>query len=474
MRQLALHLGSNAVKFTPPGGSVTFVLTGDGRDVGLEVDDTGIGIPRDALERIFERFYQVDSSLVRRYGGTGLGLAICKSIAEWHGGQVHADSTPGEGSRFYVSLPRRSRPRVIVQPGPAPEAAAEDILRLAIEMVADVMGARAVSLLCPEPDGRLMIRAAMGLDEDVVRHERIEPGGGVAGWVAKHRRPICVSGADASAEVTGSGRDRYRSHTFMSVPIELNGELLGVLNATDPISPKGYSAEDCHLFLQLAHRIAAAWHQTLDAQEHQAGVADTAHTLRELLRHLERGRRIAPDRVRLARALARQMGLSESDVAAISYAASVHDVGMRTLGEQIVDSPGALTDEERRQVEGHPEAGAALLAPLESAGGVRDLVLSHHEWWDGNGYPRGLKGDEIPMGSRVLALVDAFESMTVGRPHRPPMSRDEVLKELAQLAGQQFDPRVVEVLPHALTYLDSPPASESADTTQPTPADPGR
>ena len=102
LRQLALHLGSNAIKFTPAGGMVTLRLTGDAREVTLQVEDTGIGIPEHSLEKIFERFYQVDSSLVRRYGGTGLGLAICKSIVEWHGGRIFAESAPGKGSRFTV------------------------------------------------------------------------------------------------------------------------------------------------------------------------------------------------------------------------------------------------------------------------------------------------------------------------------------------------------------------------------------
>jgi len=107
LRQLVLHLGSNAVKFTPAGGTVTFHLEGDDRDVTLQVEDTGIGIPEDELEKIFERFYQVDASLERRFGGTGLGLSICKSIVEWHGGSVLAESRPGSGSRFTVRLPRR-------------------------------------------------------------------------------------------------------------------------------------------------------------------------------------------------------------------------------------------------------------------------------------------------------------------------------------------------------------------------------
>jgi response regulator RpfG family c-di-GMP phosphodiesterase/two-component sensor histidine kinase len=474
MRQLVLHLGNNAVKFTPPGGSVTFVLSGDGPDVGLEVVDTGIGIPQESLERIFERFYQVDSSLVRRYGGTGLGLAICKSIVEYHGGRIRAESTEGQGSRFLVRMPRRSRPRVVVQPGPEPEAAPADILRLAIEMVAEVMGARVVSLLCPEPDGTLVIRAAMGIDEDVVRRVRVEPGSGVAGWVAANRRPVCVSGSEEHPEVAGSGRALYESRTFVSVPIEHSDTLLGVLNATDPVQQRHFDAEDCHLFLQLAQRIAAAWHQALTAQEQQAGVADTANTLRQLLRHLERGRRNAPDRVRLARALARELGLPEDQVGAVSFAASVHDVGMRTVGEGLVEGAGTLTAADRQQLERHPEAGADLLAPLETAGGVRDLVLSHHEWWNGSGYPRGLREEDIPVGSRILAVVDAYESMTVGRPHRPAVPRSEALKEIERLSGTQFDPRVVGSLTRALEQLDSQNGPEAAASANPTLAAPGR
>ena len=453
---------------------MTFMVSGEGQEVGLEVVDTGIGIPTESLERVFERFYQVDSSLVRRYGGTGLGLAICKSIVEYHSGSIHAESAPGQGSRFIVRLPRHSQPRVVVQPGPEPEAAPADILRLAIEMVAEVMGARVVSLLCPEPDGTLVIRAAMGIEEDVVRRVRVEMGSGIAGGVAMSRKPVCVSGVEENPEVAGSGRALYESRTFLSVPIEHDGKLLGVLNATDPVQQKQFDAEDCHLFVQLAQRIAAAWQQALDVQQLQAGVADPANALRHLLRHLERGRRNAPDRVRLARALGRALGLPEDQVGVVSYAASVHDVGMRTVGEQLAEGAGALTAEERQQLRRHPEASAELIAPLETAGGVSDLVVSHHEWWNGSGYPRGLEGDEIPIGSRILAVVDAYESMTVGRPHRAAMARPEALKEIERLSGTQFDPRIVATLTSALEQLDAQDGPEAAASTTPSLADPGR
>jgi HD-GYP domain-containing protein (c-di-GMP phosphodiesterase class II) len=81
-------------------------------------------------------------------------------------------------------------------------------------------------------------------------------------------------------------------------------------------------------------------------------------------------------------------------------------------------------------------------------------VLSHHEWWDGTGYPRGLKGEEIPVGGRILAVVDAFESMTVGRPHRPPLARYEAIQELFRLKGRQFDPDVVDAFERALSQVE--------------------
>jgi signal transduction histidine kinase len=99
------NLVGNALKFTPAGGSVSVRLLGDELTVRLEVSDTGIGIPPDQLGRIFDRFYQVDGSMIRRYGGVGLGLALVREIVEAHSGQVSVQSTPGEGATFSVTLP---------------------------------------------------------------------------------------------------------------------------------------------------------------------------------------------------------------------------------------------------------------------------------------------------------------------------------------------------------------------------------
>ena len=465
MRQLVLHLGSNAVKFTPPGGVVTVFLSGSADEIALRVEDTGVGIPAAALERVFERFYQVDSSLARRFGGAGLGLAVCKSIVEWHGGRITAESAPGRGSCFTVVLPRRSGPRVALQSDPSVPQASEDLLRLAIEMVAEVMDARVVSLLAPGPDGDLAVRAAIGLDERVMRETRIRMGSGVAGWVAENRRPVCVSNAQESSEIAGSGRGHYRTRTFLSVPLEGDEGLLGVLNVTDPVSGEPFDAQDSELLLHLAERVGATWDALRRGDGGRSRMEDTSRALRQMLCHLERVRSEAPGRVRLARALARELGLDESDVASITLAASVHDVGMTRLPGSLRECASSFSSDERDLMERHVEIGADLLTPLEAIGAVREIVLSHHEWWDGTGYPRALRADEIPIGARILAVVDAWESMTVGRPHRPARREDDARLELGRLAGRQFEPRVIEAFERVLDAARPPLAPGGSNAT---------
>ncbi len=433
LRQLALHLGSNAVKFTPPGGSVSLELGGDERDVTLRVRDSGIGIPEPMLEKIFERFFQVDSSLVRRFGGTGLGLAICKSIVEWHGGRIFAESEPEKGSTFTVVLPRRTGPRISVRPGPRTHAAPEDILRLAIEMVAEVMNARVVSLLAPGPDGDLVVQAALGVDDTVVREASIRIGTGISGWVAENRRPVCVSGSGDGAPVVGSGRRQYRTGTFLSVPIESEQGLLGVLNVTDPVSEEPFDADDCQLLLQLAERVAVAWEQARAMDARRSDLDDADRAVRSILKGAAAGGRTLPSRVQLATSLARAMGLPEAEVALIGHAATQSDVDLPAPGER--EPSDALS--------------RALMRPLESLGAVREIVQARTEWWDGTGYPQGLAGEDIPIGGRVLAVVEAFEGFTLGRGGQAALSRQEAMGALKEMSGRRFDPEVVAVFENA-------------------------
>jgi response regulator RpfG family c-di-GMP phosphodiesterase len=249
------------------------------------------------------------------------------------------------------------------------------------------------------------------------------------------------------------------------VPLEGDEGLLGVLNVTDPVSGEPFDAQDSELLLHLAERVGATWDALRRGDGGRSRMEDTSRALRQMLCHLERVRSEAPGRVRLARALARELGLDESDVASITLAASVHDVGMTRLPGSLRECASSFSSDERDLMERHVEIGADLLTPLEAIGAVREIVLSHHEWWDGTGYPRALRADEIPIGARILAVVDAWESMTVGRPHRPARREDDARLELGRLAGRQFEPRVIEAFERVLDAARPPLAPGGSNAT---------
>ena len=159
LQQVLLNLGSNAIKFTPAGGSVHLMVTlgaadGDLRPVRFEVRDTGIGMDADALKRIFERFMQADSTTTRRFGGTGLGLAISSRIIEAMGGKLEVESAPGEGSRFYFTVPFRAVAAPLPRPEEPPPASRLGGLGLAVLVTDDnlinrkILGVQLAKLGC--------------------------------------------------------------------------------------------------------------------------------------------------------------------------------------------------------------------------------------------------------------------------------------------------------------------------------------
>ena len=147
---------------------------------------------------------------------------------------------------------------------------------------------------------------------------------------------------------------------------------------------------------------------------------------------------------RYAREVARLLGLSEREQELIHTAGLFHDIGKFIFPDSILVADRKLTDEEWEIVKLHPEQGAKLVRRIEGYGPVADIVLSHHERIDGRGYPYGLSGDQIPLGSRILAAADTYDVMTARDSYRDPVSSEEALAELRRVAGSQLDPMVVD------------------------------
>ena len=122
-----------------------------------------------------------------------------------------------------------------------------------------------------------------------------------------------------------------------------------------------------------------------------------------------------------------------------------HDIGKINIDESILAKPGPLTDTERLEVQRHAETGYRILSSVSGFANIAEHVLAHHERWDGRGYPKGLKGKEIPLEARIIAVAEAYDAMTTETPYRHALSKEEAIGELKHYAGTQFDPEIVRV-----------------------------
>jgi putative nucleotidyltransferase with HDIG domain len=147
----------------------------------------------------------------------------------------------------------------------------------------------------------------------------------------------------------------------------------------------------------------------------------------------------------LAIAVGREMGLSRTELDRLEKAALLHDVGKIGVPDAILRKPGPLTEDEWAEMRRHPAIGKNIIRDVPFLEDIAEIIYSHHERFDGGGYPRGLKGNEVPLGARIFSVVDAYDAMTSDRPYRKAGSPSAAVREIITHSGSQFDSEVVNV-----------------------------
>jgi HD-GYP domain-containing protein (c-di-GMP phosphodiesterase class II) len=227
------------------------------------------------------------------------------------------------------------------------------------------------------------------------------------------------------------------------VPLVVSGVVVGVINVNNKTDGEPFSRDDFNLLISFGERISRALERVSVVADSRTFLEDTIEAFRRMLDKQSKTR-IIEAAISLAVKTARRLNLSEKEISVIQYVASVHDIGMTEISDEILNKALNLTSEEMQQIREHPQRGAELIRPLEFVESVSNIILYHHERVDGRGYPMGLKGDEIPIGARVLAVIDAYQSMTSGRPYKNSVTPDAAARELVECADHQFDPEVVQ------------------------------
>jgi HD-GYP domain-containing protein (c-di-GMP phosphodiesterase class II) len=285
--------------------------------------------------------------------------------------------------------------------------------------------------------------AARSETSDKLQRLFLKPGEGVAGKAFSTGQPIFI--ADPAQD------PRYLSPTatdvepFVSIPLMVKGKPIGVLNLHAGQKAEEFSDYNVKFLGILAGESAVMLHNMDLFDSLQTFYLEMVQTLARAVDSKDAYTHEHSDRARIkARQVALEMNLPDPMVRYVEYAALLHDIGKIGIDEAILLKPGKLTPEEYEQMKKHPIIGHQILSPVKYLGPVAQMVLYHQEWYDGRGYPEGLKGEEIPLGSRIVAVLDAWDAMTSDRPYRKALSHEIAVGELKKGSGTQFDPKVVE------------------------------
>ena len=448
MKQLVINLLHNASKFTPEGGEVWVTIHDEVVSARIVVEDNGIGIPEDQLERIFDHFHQADGGATRRHGGTGIGLAICKNIVEWHDGRIWVENVAGRGARFVVVIPKKQavvRSEVLNDYVSTRRFEVERYMELVVELIAELLNVKRASLMMVDPEaGELRIDSAIGLDEDIVEHARVRMGESIAGTVAQENSAYLVRNVHDDRRVRTSGR-RYESKSFLSVPVRRENRVIGVINVTDPVGRNALNEEDHALLELFADRVVMAIDALSRFKERSREFEDVRSTFKSILDAKRYINTHNVDALSLViHDVAERLGMTPEESATLRYTFHVYDLGLAKVGHNIINQPRELTHEDRANVEQHTIIGMDMLKPIEFIPRVRDAVLYHHENYDGSGYPGKLSGEEIPLDARILRVADTFRALVSHRPYQKKYNLGEALEVLKHRSGSLFDPRVVE------------------------------
>jgi diguanylate cyclase (GGDEF)-like protein len=267
---------------------------------------------------------------------------------------------------------------------------------------------------------------------------------GVIGRCLRERHVIVVSDTREDPDFIENEDLDPLPLSELCAPVWVGDELWGAINVEE-LEQSAFDEDDARLLQTVADQLGSALRSALLYEQLDRAYLGTAEALATALEAKDSyTAQHAHSIVKWAEAVGRRLGMDEHELRDLRYGAVFHDIGKIAIPEAILNKQGPLDEAEREIMERHTIVGEQILAPVEFLAGVRPIVRHEHERWDGAGYPDGLRGEQIPLGSRIVLVCDAFHAMTSDRPYRDAMSEDAARAELIAGAGTQFDPRVVD------------------------------
>jgi HD-GYP domain-containing protein (c-di-GMP phosphodiesterase class II) len=270
---------------------------------------------------------------------------------------------------------------------------------------------------------------------------------GVSSWVMKNGKPLLVRDITKDERFNKNAEDiaGLVVRSVACAPLVIQGKIAGAIEVLNKLDGNDFNEDDLRVLVGLTSNAALTLEKVKVNEDLLYSYKDTIQKLVAMFDIKEttaskHSKRVAD----YSRIIATQLGLRDEEKQTIEIAAILHDIGLLSVPEHIINKQENLTDEEWDMIHKHPVVGYNLLRGIPSLSQASKLILYHHEKYNGRGYPCGLKGELIPIGARIIAVADAFDSMTIKQAYRQAMSMEDALNELSRGARSQFCPLVVK------------------------------
>jgi HD-GYP domain-containing protein (c-di-GMP phosphodiesterase class II) len=324
----------------------------------------------------------------------------------------------------------------------------KEIRRRAMEAATRLMKAEVGSLLLiDEERGQLHFEVALGSQEDDIKMISLSFGEGIAGWVAQYGEPLVVNSPQKDPRFFKGVDERteFKTRNIICVPVKVKGKVIGVLEAINKQGKGEFDKEDLFLLTSLADQVAIALDNSRLYQELEEIFFQTAASLADAIEKRDPYTGGHTRRVTLySETIAKYLQLKPLERKWLKITSVLHDIGKIGVEDHILKKPEKLSLEEFDVIKRHSTIGVEIIEHIRQLRESIPGVKYHHEYVNGKGYPDGLRGEEIPILARIVAVADTYDAMTTDRPYRKAMEEVAAIEELKRCSGTQFDRGVVE------------------------------
>ncbi|HLF86524.1 MAG TPA: HD domain-containing phosphohydrolase [Nitrospiria bacterium] len=319
-------------------------------------------------------------------------------------------------------------------------------------------------MMLHEDTEELTIEAAIGLSPKVIESAKRKVGERLSGWVAREGKPlIMIDERLVEPWVSNAFIKKDRVSSSICMPLINKNRVIGVLNLSKKRGTKPFTRADVELTGVLCGQAAIAianlklYTEVVSKQEEiEKTRFDAIKALAQAIEAKDSYTNGHSERMfQYSLAVAEILNLPEEERLLLKYATALHDIGKIGVDESILRKPSRLTPEEFEEIKTHPAKGASIIKEVDFLSSAAPIIYHHHERYDGKGYPGGLAGGQIPIGSRIVAVLDTYDAMTSDRPYRNALPKEAAMKELQACSGTQFDPEVVDAFLRVAAIEDS-------------------